>query len=232
MLTRRERLERIAMAERDRRAGRVGLAIAAIGEPAEWAARAVLALAHLPVGAGEEARRILEEGLDRWAADLGLAPLDAAPVSATPMAPEAVPSAVAAARPAAAADLHDAIEVDELERAFAEAEAEVEAMHDVNSVAARVLMDEPFGLMELGADEPAAGGGVSLHDVEPIADLDLVPDVLPMDAAVVEESVHRRAAREEQAVGRGAERGPRADVIATLERWLGNLERRRARRAQ
>ncbi|MEZ4291730.1 MAG: 3-dehydroquinate synthase [Myxococcota bacterium] len=156
----------------------------------------------------------------------------AAPVSATPMAPEAVPSAVPAARPAAAADLHDAIEVDELERAFAEAEAEVEAMHDVNSVAARVLMDEPFGLMELGADEPAAGGGVSLHDVEPIADLDLVPDVLPMDAAVVEESVHRRAAREEQAVGRGAERGPRADVIATLERWLGNLERRRARRAQ
>ena len=117
-------------------------------------------------------------------------------------------------------------------REHPEKKAEVEAMHDVNSVAARVLMDEPFGLMELGADEPAAGGGVSLHDVEPIADLDLVPDVLPMDAAVVEESVHRRAAREEQAVGRGAERGPRADVIATLERWLGNLERRRARRAQ
>ena len=55
-LTRRDRLERIATAERDRRAGRIDMAVAILGEPTEWPARAVLALARLPESEGEATR--------------------------------------------------------------------------------------------------------------------------------------------------------------------------------
>ena len=81
-LTRRDRLERIATAERDRRAGRIDMAVATLGEPTEWPARAVLALARLPEGEGKATRRVLESGLDAWAEELGLDPLSAEPTPA------------------------------------------------------------------------------------------------------------------------------------------------------
>ena len=188
--TRRDRLERIAAAERDRRAGRTDLALAALGEGTEWPARLVLALARLPEEEGADAREILQATLDDWAAETGLASLDPAaePIEAEPAsevaevesaeeaadvveadraepveeASELVVDAVADesdfvvdavaeesdlvvdAVEALDEDLLAPIEHDELERAFAEAEAQTDEMHDVNDVAERVLMDEPL----------------------------------------------------------------------------------------
>ncbi len=204
--TRRERLERIATAERDRRAGRPELSIAAVGEPVEWPARVVLALAVLPEGEGRQARELLQQGLDDWARDLGLAPLDPPPAAATE--PEPVPAAVEPP----AASLDRPLEPDELEQAFAEAEAEVDAMHDVNRVAERVLMDEQLSLAEAAGDEltPLAGEA----------------DALGMDAASALPSP------EPVADGEGLTPAREGAILATLERWLRNLERRRAGRMQ
>jgi hypothetical protein len=185
-LTRRERLERIAMAERDRRAGRVEVAVATLGEALEWPARAVFALARLPEGEAAETRQILEEGLDLWLAEVGLAGFEE---------PIGTPS-TGFDRP---------IENSELEFAFAEAEAQTDEMHSANHVAARVLMDEPIGLAELGGDMLA-----------PIEESD--PTVL--DAAVVEDLV--------PAVSRSS----RPQVLEVLERWSQNLGRGSARRAR
>lgn len=224
VLTRRERLERIAMAERDRRAGRVEVAIAALGEATEWPARAVLALASLPELEAVETRRILEEGLDAWAAEVGLAPFEELIESASP-------------------ELESPIDNDELDRAFAEAEAQTDEMHSANHVAARVLMDEPIGLSEFGSDlletdeetnEPIsiAASIDSGMDVELDAnsntnfDADLDADFdSEMDAARVEDLASADA-------GPPGSLQPKAqEVLATLERWLQNLQGTSTRRA-
>jgi len=184
-LTRRERLERIAMAERDRRAGRVEVAVAALGEASEWPARVVLALAKLPEFEAPETRQILEEGLDLWMTEVGLAPIEER--VGTPQFEFGRP-----------------IDNSELERAFAEAEAQTDEMHSANHVAARVLMDEPMGLAELGGDMLA-----------PVEESDLTA----MDAARVEDRVSVDS------------RPSRSQVLAILERWLQNLEVSNARRA-
>ncbi len=293
--TRRDRLERIAAAERDRRAGRIPLALAALGEGKEWPARLVLALAKLPGDEGVEAREILEATLDDWAAESGLASLDpraAAPereageeeeseraahdddlvvdavealeedllVPATPV--EAATSlesietksarggeAAAASRasdpPSAAAALASPIEYDELERAFAEAEAQTDEMHGVNDVAERVLMDEPFGLAELdgvaydAGDEVAAAvdaGTVSGAEVDTNAGIET--DAAWAEAPIWPEPIAPEPpravsaplqAKDEAALDAEGGRPTRAHVITTLERWLDNLRAGRAR---
>ena len=277
--TRRDRLERIAAAERDRRAGGVDLALAALGDGTEWPARLVRALAVLPEGEGAEARAILESTLDDWAAEAGLQALDPkAEVEAEAIGAfvategddDRVGEAVAvlaedfvvprAAR-AAENDIHseaglpqaalveeaaalDApIEHDELERAFAEAEAQTDEMHGVNDVAERVLMDEPMGLAELSGD---VYGGIAddlgtlddqEHDESPAetdaawAEAPIWPEPMaaegPQDAApsvsprvASSESVGAHVAADDAPT---APRPPRAKVITTLERWLDNI---------
>jgi hypothetical protein len=185
VLTRRERLERIASAERDRRAGRIGWAIAALGEGVEWPARIVLALAKLPADEGDETRSVLVRSLDDWAAENGLDPLDV-PVEAEAEMEVAEPEPEVG-------DLDSPIGHEEFERAFEQAEAQTDEMHDVNRVAERVLMDEPVGLAELVGDE-----------------------LLPMD----------------HGLGELGEGNPSSGVVlATLERWLVNLEDSRVGRA-
>ena len=153
-LTRRERLERIAMAERDRRAGRVEVAVAALGEASEWPARVVLALAKLPELEAPETRQILEEGLDLWMTEVGLAPIEER--VGTPQF-----------------EFGRQIDNSELERAFAEAEAQTDEMHSANHVAARVLMDEPMGLAELGGDmlAPVEESDLTAMDAAPVEDV-------------------------------------------------------------
>lgn len=241
---RRDRLERIANAERDRRAGRTAIAIAALGEATEWPARAVLALALLPDGEGTHARRILEEGLDLWADESGLPSL----AESLPVEPDALPVAfedevlpshelaplgadgpepIELAPPVLALDRP--IEAGELERAFAEAEAQVDEMHDVNRVAERVLFDEPFGLAGLPELDPPD------DELDPLeASAREAGARRPMDAASVPARPVRPPAGESalDAPGDGAGPRSRAVVLATLERWLQNLERGRAGRLQ
>jgi len=217
VLTRRERLERIATAERDRRAGRVEVAVAALGEATEWPARAVLALARLPEFEAAETRRILEEGLDAWAAEVGLEPFEELIESAAPA-------------------LDSPIDNDELDRAFAEAEAQTEEMHSANHVAERILMEEPIGLAEFGGDllESADEANdpivmdASIHsgmdaDVDTDVDADIHSE---LDAAMVEDPAPTDAGPPESLQSNAQE------VLATLERWLQNLEGTSARRAR
>ncbi len=282
-LTRRDRLERIAAAERDRRAGRTDLATATLGEAAEWPARLVLALIGLPEEEGAETRSILMSTLDDWAAETGLDSLDADAMQAkaTPdTAPadleiDAFDSRWETASPIAprisedesdAADALDApIEIDELERAFAEAEAQTDEMHDVNTVAERVLMDEPLGLAELSGEgildiadipdlaeiddglgeidahyDPAASSSTSASAAIPSfpspysADLGFAEGidigVAEMDAASVpnDDSLSTETAGPESTNTKSS----RGVVLATLGRWLTNLENNRAGRAQ
>jgi hypothetical protein len=180
--TRRERLERIAAAERDRRAGRTALARASLGEAVEWPARIVMALLRLPAEEGIQAREILESALDDWAIQSGLAVLDPWP-------------------PREAASFAAPIESEELDRAFAQAEVQADEMLDVNRVAEHVLMSVPLDLAEVelsGADAMGAGdrdGGVGFGS---------------------------------GLAGRpGSGANDRIERIATLERWLENLDARR-----
>jgi hypothetical protein len=220
---RRERLERIANAERDRRAGRTALAIASIGEAVEWPARVVLALAELPADEGIRSREILEEGLDLWALESGLPALDELELSVGPRIVEpAIP-----AFEEFSIELDRPIESGELERAFEEATAEVEVMHDANRVAERVLFAEPFDLSEVGAD-------AFVEDLDPLemsARRALANAAAGgMDAASVpDKPAGRRSGRATRADAGDAPGKPsRAFVLATLERWLQNLERARA----
>jgi hypothetical protein len=268
-LTRRERLERIASAERDRRGGREALAIAAIGEPNEWPARVVLALARLSNDDEQGARRLLEEGLDVWAREAGLPPLTAREVEPERASPPASASEfdaeadaeesrnrISGPEPAAAADwaplderLERPFDSFELDRAFEQAEAQTDEMHDVNRVAARVLMDEPVGLAELsghpieslrpesegvpdperasGPEAVAAAAGLEPSAVPEQSDTPLSDaQRVEMDAAFVEgDRSERAAAAPVTEVETGSSR---AVILATLERWLHNLERRRA----
>lgn len=278
--TRRERLERIAEAERDRRAGRVEVALASLGEASEWPARQVLALAKLGDDEGAAAREILEATLDDWAAEAGLAPLDPelAADQATVAEAEAV-SASGEAEPELVVDPEDAleedllsppvavdaqadawpkraidspgalgepIEVDELERAFAEAEAQTDEMHDVNDIAGRVLDAEPLGLAELdgnayeGIDDAAgeidpdyaAGRIPETASVEPPvtdaawAAAPIRPEPSANDPAAAGVEPVTNPLQETHASG---DRPSRALVLNSLERWLENI---RAGRAQ
>jgi hypothetical protein len=263
-VTRRERLERIANAERDRRAGRAAVAAAAIGEPNEWPARVVLALTRLAVSDGEGARRLLEAGLDRWAREAGIGSLDAVeipesggpqtvetssaeperetvesaiaaperetlePASAEPERPAGIDPALE--RPLDAMPLADPFDSFELERAFEQAEVQIDEMLDVNRVAERVLMDEPVGLAELAGEplEPSPGdaGGHALE--AGAADLrDLrATEAERMDAAWVADP--RRSTAPPAAEASRDGRPSRSTILATLEKWLHNLERGRA----
>ncbi|MFK7897497.1 MAG: hypothetical protein AB8G23_16785 [Myxococcota bacterium] len=199
-LTRRERLERIATAERDRRAGRIDMAVATLGEPTEWPARAVLALARLPESEGEATRKILESGLDVWAEELSLDPLSAEATSS----PSDDLSFDALEVPTLA-DVQDELdrplEAFELDEAFAQAETQVEEMLDVNDVAERVLQDEPLGLAELSEE-----GSLEILG-EPLEHFDV-------DAAEVPRA----------AFASNPQSNSDEVILATLEGWLHNLE--------
>lgn len=243
--TRRERLERIASAERDRRAGRKGLAVATLGDGQEWSARVVLALIHLPEEEGSDARSILEATLDDWAAESGLEALSAVnPAEAVVVAdtsdvsPPAEAAAMLELMEAAGntspfsdiSDISDAADVlaepiafDELERAFAEAEAQTDEMHDVNTVAARVLMDEPLGLAELSGDAfeaidgdlgVADAGVVALEDesIYPVAEWET-------DAASVPLS-HESQALHRSHSASSAPAAPSEGISATDVAWM------------
>ncbi len=133
--TRRERLERIAAAERDRRAGRPALARASLGEAVEWPARLVLALLELPAEEGASARAVLESALDDWAEQSGFADLNPWPGRE-------------------ADSFETPIGSDELDRAFASAQVETDEMMDVNTVAEHVLLSESFDLAETETEDP------------------------------------------------------------------------------
>ena len=220
ILMRRDRLERIAMAERDRRSGRNDVAVASLGEPSEWPARVVLALAKLSLGEGDETRRILEEGLDLWAEESELDSLDE--VLSDPDLDHYVPAFVASA-----ADLERPIDNSELDRAFEEAEAQVEEMHDVNQVAERVLLDDAIGLGALAEDDlvPVAGR----EELIGMADEGLA-DIFGVDAAQVSDDDDGWRADED--IVDGVSRPSRAVVLATLSRWLGNIQAGHARGMQ
>jgi len=249
---RRERLERIANAERDRRAGRTALAIAALGEASEWPARAVLALALLPEREGSHARRILEEGLDVWALESGLPALDSlengdsltsagelgdeVELRGTSGADQAdpVPTPAFETFPL---ELDRPIEAGELERAFAEAEAQVDEMHDrgqdVNRVAERVLFDAEFEMADLAGEEldPLEESARLATSRESRGRESEVSAQRGMDAAAVPPRTSTRSypVKSVEAIDG---RASREIVLATLERWLQNLEHSRAGRIQ
>jgi hypothetical protein len=278
VLTRRDRLERIASAERDRRAGRVDLAVASLGEGAEWPARVVLALTRLPDAEGDETREILESSLDAWAVEAGLPSL----AEALSASEEEDPSLslndglLAAEEEFSEAaspneDLDTPIENFELEAAFAQAEAQVDEMHDANQVAERVLMDEPLGLAELSGDVVDVDTDVHVHVEEPASHEDVVRaadalgeedeelgvpnrtdaawgeapiwptpgvaenselfDVSAADDApsISPPTADRREMSDESSLGG---RPSREVILATLDRWLVNLETHSARRTQ
>ncbi len=224
ILMRRDRLERIAMAERDRRAGRSEVAVASLGEPTEWPARVVLALTKMPAGEASDARQILEEGLDLWAEESDLDSLDE--ILSDPDIEDYEP-----AFDGSASDLERPIDNSELERAFDEAEAQVAEMHDVNHVAARVLTDESMDLGSIAGDD--------LVPIAPSEDLigvgdELLDDVFGMDAALVPEPVLVHGESEEaetELVGNDSD-SSRPIILATLSRWLGNIQAENVRRAQ
>jgi hypothetical protein len=227
---RRDRLERIAMAERDRRAGRIDVAVASLGEATEWPARVVLALARLSDFEANETRRILEEGLDVWADEVGLDSLDSNE-ELDEMVNESGFEAFVPPAPIPSeseSDLDRPINNDELERAFAEAETQTDEMHDVNHVAERVLMSESAGLASLSGDdlvsshEPAAVNEASVQDVFGM-DAAVVPDAISASPPETERDSSRLAAPEVENEDR-ASRSSRDKVLATLGRWLENIE--------
>ena len=221
---RRDRLERIAMAERDRRAGRSEVAVASLGEATEWPARVVLALAKMPADEASDARQILEEGLDLWAEESDLDSLDEVLNDPDLETYEPVLDA-------SGSDLERPIDNSELERAFDEAEAQVDEMHDVNQVAARVLMDESMDLAAMAGDDlvPVAAS----EDLIGVGD-EMLDDVFGLDAALVPEPVAGHGAIEEveTEIVENASDAPRAIILATLSRWLGNIQAGNERRVQ
>lgn len=233
--TRRDRLERIAAAERDRRAGRTSLALAALGEGTEWPARLVFALAKLAEDEGGETRAILERTLDDWATESGIASLD--PDASAPEAEEVQAAASDGDEDELVVDAVDALAApigfDELERAFASAEAQTDEMHGVNDVAEQVLMDEPIGLAELDGQTFDATEEVAV-DADPVA-------AIETDAAWAERPIWPEPQRDASVLMGGSDdrEAPevavedssptRTQVTTTLERWLDNLRAGRAR---
>lgn len=223
------------MAERDRRAGRVEVAMAAVGNATEWPARVVLALASLPEGEANDTRRILEEGLDSWVEEVGLDALDAWPDVADPVHFDE-PGRVSET------DLDRRIEHDELERAFAGAESQTDEMHSVNDVAERVLMSEYAGIGALAGEDL-----VPSFEPEDGSE-DLLSDVFGLYAAILPEASWETSATTPAAIETGAApiladgndrpgtmfEGPssRSVILATFTRWLQNLEASSVRRAR
>lgn len=250
-LTRRDRLERIASAERDRRAGRIDLALATLGDASEWPARIVLALIRLPEEEGRDAREVLESTLDDWASETGLSLAEASVEIAPSIEIDeedpveevyaGAPEALEGPEPPRASEsldvLESPIEIDELERAFAEAEAQTDEMHDVNSVAERVLMTEPMGLSELSGegvdsmDDEAAEVAANSMSSSAWAPVPEWPSPETDAASVPETSVRTELAEADWADDHAdemdgvGEQAPRGAVLATLERWLANLEK-------
>jgi hypothetical protein len=124
----------------------------------------VLALTRLRDDEGNDARMILERGLDDWAAESGLASLN--PLD-EPTAPEPVFER---------GELDSPIDHDELELAFSQAEAQVDEMIDVNRVAERVLMDEPESLASEAGDELVSIDDSVIPEPTPASDYAVTAD--------------------------------------------------------
>ncbi len=189
-----------ALAETRRRTGQVqeaerlareGLA----AQPASVAGRVALGLALLDQGRAEEARRELEGAVDCLVMD----------------------SAPAALPPASPVWGQGAIRDDELDRAFATAEADPDQMLDATSVAQQALrqadLDEPEAL----AADPA-----SPFATPTMATL-LERQGDPKSAEAIRAALATRGGR--SSVPRAG--GRQAPHIATLEHWLENLRRDR-----
>jgi hypothetical protein len=189
----------------------------------------------LPEGQGDETRVILEASLDDWAGETGLGSLAGQSIdseeiplgtlanghqgsSETPSEWNAGSETQLEGRPIRpsappfAGDLTAPIESFELDAAFAQAEAQVDEMHDVNQVADRVLTDESVGLAELPEE-----GLENVFAIEPEAD----GSPGRLDAAHTKTSAEPDAGNPSRKV-----------VLSTLDRWLGNLQTHSARKAQ
>lgn len=193
-----------ALAEANRRAGRLEEAERVAREglrrrPELVAGRVALALVLLDLGRVEEARAELERVLED-----------------VPDHPLALASFARAGGTAL-----EALADDEIEGAFAEAEASVGEMVDANHVAARALqaadLDEPEGVFPADPD--------SLFATPTVANL-LESQGHGAEAAALREELARRSRGEAPASGAAAD-AQREHVIATLERWLENLRRTR-----
>jgi tetratricopeptide (TPR) repeat protein len=196
-----------ALAEANRRAGRLEEAERVAREglqrrPEHVAGRVALALALLDQERTDEARGVLERVLED--------------VPDHPVATVAF-----AERGSGGRDPLDALADDEIEGAFADAEASVAEMVDAHDVAARALhaadLDEPEGVVAAQLESPFA--------TRTVADL-LERQGHREEATALRVELSRRSdadASETRTLG-GAER---EHVIATLERWLENLRRTR-----
>ncbi len=122
-------------------------------------------------------------------------------------------------------ELDRPIEAGELERAFAEAEAQVDEMHDVNRLAERVLFDEPHGSLAWWTRSSIPSKNRPGLAVSPVGRQ-------PMDAASVPPLASPRSEPSSEYGSGDSQKGgaSRAAVLATLERWLQNLERGRVGR--
>jgi len=193
-----------ALAEANRRAGRLEEAERVAREglrrrPELVAGRVALALVLLDLGRVDEARAELERVLED-----------------VPDHPLALASLARAGGTAL-----EALADDEIEGAFADAEASVGEMVDANHVAARALeaadLDEPEGVFPADPD--------SLFATPTVANL-LESQGHGAEAAALREELARRS-RGEAPASAAAEGAQRERVIATLERWLENLRRTR-----
>jgi len=193
-----------ALAEANRRAGRLEEAERVAREglrrrPELVAGRVALALVLLDLGRVDEARAELERVLED-----------------VPDHPLALASLARAGGTAL-----EALADDEIEGAFADAEASVGEMVDANHVAARALeaadLDEPEGVFPAAPD--------SLFATPTVANL-LESQGHGAEAAALREELARRS-RGEAPASAAAEGAQRERVIATLERWLENLRRTR-----
>jgi predicted Zn-dependent protease len=195
-----------ALAEANRRAGRLDEAERVAREglrrrPDQLAGRVALALALLDRSRLDEARAELERVLDG--------------------APDH-PVALAALRESGGVgpEALQALEEDEIEGAFAEAEAAVGEMVDANDLAAQALraadLEEPEGVLAAELEAPFATRTVAAL---------LERQGHASEAAALRRELERRGDDPKPAL-RAAGRDPRTEhLIATLERWLDNLRR-------
>ncbi len=191
-----------ALAEANRRAGRLEEAERVAREglrrrPDHVAGQVALALALLDQERRDEARSVLERIL--------------ADVPDHPLATHAL-----ATRGAEGRDPLDALADDEIEGAFADAEASVDEMVDAHDVAARALhaadLDAPEGVLGPQADSPFA-----THTMADLLERQGHRD----DASALRVEIARRS--DDGGAGGALAAADREHMIATLERWLENL---------